>query len=82
MPPWHASPEYGKFGNDAHLTDEREATDHRLGRRRGARGRSRELPELPTFAEGGWRIPKPDLIIELPKTVDVPAKASCPISIS
>ena len=39
MPPWHASPEHGKFANDARLSADEKTGDPRLGRRRLARGR-------------------------------------------
>ena len=71
MPPWHASPEYGKFRNDAHLADERKTTHRRLGRRRRARRRLTRYTRAADRSDG-WRIPKPDLVVELPKTVDVP----------
>jgi peroxiredoxin len=78
MPPWHASPDYGKFRNDAHLSEDekRLLTDWVAdGAPEGDVGKA---PELPAVAQGGWRIPKPDLVVELPKTVTVPARGVLP----
>jgi peroxiredoxin len=77
MPPWHASPEYGKFANDAHLTTNEKNQITAWAADGAPEGDSRELPEPPKF-ETAWRIPKPDLIVELPKTVEVPAEGVLP----
>ncbi len=77
--PWHASPAHGKFRNEARLTDAEKATiaawaaDGAPGRP----GRPRPRREVDTKRDG-WRIPKPDLIVELPKTVEVPASGVLP----
>ena len=77
MPPWHASPEYGTFRNEARLTDE----EKRLiaawvadGEPEGDVSVGLEPPEL----ADGWRIPKPDLVVELPRPVEVPARGALP----
>jgi peroxiredoxin len=78
MPPWHASQEYGRFRNDPHLTDEEKrmiAAWVSDGAPEGVAG----PPIGPApLAEGGWRIPKPDLVIELPTAVAVPATGVLP----
>ena len=62
MPPWYASREHGKFGNDARLTDEEKqliATWVKNGCPEGDRG---QLPPPREFAKG-WRIGEPDQIV-------------------
>ena len=41
MPPWHANPHYGKFTNDARLTDDEKRLSYGMDRERHARGRPR-----------------------------------------
>ena len=78
MPPWHASPEYGKFRNDARLTDDEKRLIAAWVADGAPEGNAGERPEMPRFAEGGWRIPKPDLVVELPRTVEIPAQGVLP----
>jgi len=77
MPPWHASPEYGKFHNDARLADEEKRLIAAWIADGATAGDLRDVPDPPTFSDG-WRIPKPDLVVELPKNVDVPAQGVLP----
>lgn len=77
MPPWHASPESGKFRNEARLNDEEKrqiAAWVADGAPAGDTSAASERPE----PAAGWRIPKPDLVIELPRPVDVPARGVLP----
>jgi hypothetical protein len=77
MPPWHADPRYGKFGNDRHLTQgeiETLLTWLDTGRQLGDK---RDLPE-PRVYEEGWVIGKPDVIFELPEERTVPATGVVP----
>ena len=71
MPPWHADAEPGKFTNDRRLAER----DKKLlfdwidsGMPEGNPG---DLPKPATFTDG-WQIPKPDLVIEMPKAFAVP----------
>jgi peroxiredoxin len=73
MPPWHADPRYGKFSNDRRLTQEDRETllywlDHGM-----PRGNEIDMPPPRSFPEG-WRIGKPDLIVQMPRAYDVPAR--------
>jgi mono/diheme cytochrome c family protein len=77
MPPWHANPDYGEFRNDAHLTAEQKKLIAAWVADGAPEGDVREQPPLPKF-EGGWRIPKPDLVLELPRTVTIPAEGVLP----
>jgi peroxiredoxin len=78
MPPWHASPEYGKFRNDAHLTEGEKRLIAAWVADGAPEGVAGVRADLPPVAEGSWRIPKPDLVVELPKPVDVPARGVLP----
>jgi peroxiredoxin/mono/diheme cytochrome c family protein len=78
MPPWHASPEFGKFRNDAHLSDDEKRLFAAWVADGAPEGDSQDGPALQPHSDGGWRIPKPDLVIELPRTVDVPAQGTLP----
>jgi peroxiredoxin len=77
MPPWHASPEYGKFSNDARLSADEKRTIAAWVAAGAPAGDRRDLPEPVRYA-AGWRIPKPDLTITLPKTVKIPAEGTMP----
>jgi peroxiredoxin/mono/diheme cytochrome c family protein len=77
MPPWHASPEYGSFSNEARLSAEEKQTIAAWVAAGAPEGDPHDLPEPAHYVEG-WRIPAPDLVIALPKTVKVPAEGTMP----
>ncbi|WP_165074688.1 redoxin domain-containing protein [Paludisphaera rhizosphaerae] len=77
MPPWHASPEHGKFANDARLTAEEKQAIRDWVAAGSPEGDPADLPPPATFVEG-WRIPKPDLVLEMPREVEIPAEGSMP----
>ena len=72
MPPWSPDPHYGKFSNDLSLAaGEKEKIIAWIDA--GAlEGRPADAPQPRVFTEG-WRIPKPDVVFELPQPYDVPA---------
>ncbi len=73
MPPWHADPRHGTFTNDRRLSgDERRTL---LGWIDGgmAKGDDKDLPPPKAFADG-WRIGKPDAVVEMLQTFTVPPK--------
>lgn len=71
MPPWFASPEHGKWANDARLS--RKEIDTIVAWVEGGAkpGDPAAMPEPPEFTEG-WQLGEPDYVIELPE-VTVPA---------
>ncbi len=74
MPPWHAVAG-GEFSNDRRLDDaERELLLRWVA---GGMARGEGVVELPEF-EQGWRIGEPDLVIEMPEVVTVPASGELP----
>jgi mono/diheme cytochrome c family protein len=66
MPPWHADPRVGQFSNNPRLKQaEIDAITAWVDG--GAKeGDPRDLPPAPKFVEG-WRIGRPDLILEMPE---------------
>ena len=77
MPPWHASPEYGSFSNEARLTAEEKRTIAAWVAGGAPEGDPNDRPEPAHYVEG-WRIPAPDLVIALPRTVKIPAEGTMP----
>ena len=64
MPPWFADPRYGRFANDPRLSN-REMDVIKAWVDSGApEGNREELPNPPEFIEG-WRLGKPDIVIDL-----------------
>ena len=77
MPPWHASPEHGKFANDARLSaDEKKAIRDWVAAG-SPEGDPADLPPPPQFVEG-WQIPRPDVVLEMPCEIEIPAEGSMP----
>jgi peroxiredoxin len=77
MPPWHASPDHGKFSNEARLTSLEKKTIADWVKGGSPEGNPADLPPSVAYAEG-WRIPTPDLVLEMPKDVEIPAEGSIP----
>lgn len=77
MPPWHASPKFGSFANEARLSADEKAAITKWVSAGAPEGDARDLPEPAKYVEG-WRIPAPDLVVPMPKTVDVPATGTMP----
>jgi peroxiredoxin/mono/diheme cytochrome c family protein len=73
MPPWHAGPNFGPFSNDRRLTTEERQTLLTWIEQGCARGEG-DPPKGREFAEG-WTIGKPDIVLEMNRSYDVPAKA-------
>jgi peroxiredoxin len=77
MPPWHASPEYGSFANEARLSADEKRTIAAWVAAGAPEGDPRDVPEPAHYVEG-WRIPAPDLVIPLPREVKIPAGGTMP----
>jgi hypothetical protein len=73
MPPWFADPCCGHFSNDPSLIPQEIATLVNWAEGGAAAGNSRDAPPLPHWTEG-WNIPQPDLVMQMPKAVDLPAR--------
>jgi hypothetical protein len=73
MPPWHANPDHGKFFNDIRLTDAEKQQIAKWVENGCPEGDAAELLKLPEFVDG-WQIPRPDVVLKMPKPFQVPAK--------
>src|SRR5690242_16991072 len=72
MPPWFADPQFGNFVNSPSLSRGDIDTLVHWVDNGAAKGDPKELPPSKQFADG-WRIPKPDIVFQLPKPFHVPA---------
>jgi hypothetical protein len=72
MPPWPADPHYGKFSNDRSLTKQQIDTLAAWADAGAPEGSKADVPKPRTWVEG-WNIGKPDVIVEMPKAIDIPA---------
>ncbi|MBK8313198.1 MAG: hypothetical protein IPL01_03790 [Acidobacteria bacterium] len=64
MPHWDADPNFGKFSNDARLTQAQIDTIVSWIDQGAPEGNPKETPPVPKFTEG-WAIGKPDLILSM-----------------
>ena len=72
MPPWHADPQVGEFSNDARLSEQEIATIAAWVEQGAKEGERKDLPPARQFT-AGWRIGKPDVIIEMPEEFQLSA---------
>lgn len=73
MPPWFADPHYGTFSNANILSPDEVATIAAWAEAKAPEGNPKDMPPPIQWFEG-WQIGKPDLVIELPKPYDIPAR--------
>jgi len=74
MPPWFADPKYGHFANDRTLSDATIKTLVAWADGGAAEGDAKDAP-APVQWVDGWSV-KPDMIIEMPKDVPLPANGT------
>ncbi|MGK0184708.1 MAG: hypothetical protein ACI9R3_000482 [Verrucomicrobiales bacterium] len=72
MPPWHAMPGSPAFKDTRRLSDVQIKTLADWVTAEMPEGDSAELPEMPQFTDG-WILGKPDMIVEMTDSYDVPA---------
>lgn len=72
MPPWRAAPEFGHFLGERRLSDAEIATITAWAKAGAPEGARSEAAAPPTFPEG-WTLGEPDVILEAPHEVNVPA---------
>jgi hypothetical protein len=72
MPPWFADPHYGKFANDASLSQAQIDALVAWADAGAPEGNAKDAPSPRRFLEG-WNIPTPDLVIEMPAPFAIPA---------
>ena len=75
MPPWFADPHVGKFSNDAHLPDRAIETITAWVDAGAPEGDSKDAPK-PVAWVPGWKIGTPELVIEMPKEIEIPASGT------
>jgi hypothetical protein len=73
MPPWFADPRYGKFANDPSLSAEQIATITAWTKAGAPGGNSADAP-APRKWSAGWNIPQPDVVVKMPRPVEIPAR--------
>ena len=73
MPPWFADPRVGHFQNDPSLSDDEIATIKAWVDSSAPAGAPRDAPP-PGQWVSGWSIPAPDLVVQMPKPVAIPAE--------
>ena len=71
MPPWHATASKHPFKNDRSLSQEQIDTVVNWIDSGKKEGDPADLPEMPTFVDGVWKLGEPDIILTLPE-VTVP----------
>jgi hypothetical protein len=72
MPPWSANPKYGKFANDLSLAPGERETLLAWVDGGAPEGDRADAPAPKQWTEG-WKIPKPDVVFEMPEEFEVPA---------
>jgi hypothetical protein len=77
MPPWHASPDHGRFRNDPRLTAAEKRTVATWVAAGCPEGDPKYRPPPPP-AHTGWAIGTPDHIVQFPKLFDIPATGEMP----
>lgn len=75
MPPWFADPHVGKFTNDRSMSEADVKTLVSWVDSGAPAGNPSDAPAPLTFAEG-WSIGKPDLVVEIPEAIPVPASGT------
>jgi len=75
MPPWHADPHFGKFQNDARLT-QTEIDEIVAWVDDGAKeGNAKDLPPTPNFTTA-WAIGTPDVVLQMPQAFTLDSKGA------
>jgi len=72
MPPWFADTSVGHFSNERRLTDTERATLVAWAESGAAEGDAKDRPSPVEFADG-WTIGKPDIVVEMPNDIPIPA---------
>lgn len=73
MPPWFADPRFGHFADDPSLTEQEIATISAWDKAGAPSGDPRDAPAPRKWVQG-WNIARPDLVVTMPKPVQIPAR--------
>jgi peroxiredoxin len=74
MPPWHADPRYGHFGNDRSLSTEERNTLLAWLDQGTPKGDEKNMPPAREFPKG-WTVGTPDVVFDMGQDYLVPAEA-------
>jgi hypothetical protein len=72
MPPWFADPAYGHFSNARILTDAERNILVSWVDSGAPEGNAKDMPSPVEFSDG-WSIGKPDIVVEMPNDIPIPA---------
>jgi hypothetical protein len=75
MPPWHADPQVNHFSNDRTMPQAEIDTLVAWANTGASEGDPKRAPKALSFADG-WSIGKPDFVVEMPQTFQVPASGT------
>lgn len=75
MPPWFADPHVGKFTNNSSLSEAEIAKLVAWVDQGAPEGNPADAKPNPVFTDG-WRIPQPDMVVEMPRPYTVPASGT------
>lgn len=75
MPPWFADPAHGKWANDRTMTAAEIETLSAWAASGAVEGNPKDAPKPIAWVQG-WAIGKPDMVIEMPQVVNVPASGT------
>jgi hypothetical protein len=73
MPPWFADPAVGQFLNDPSLSPNEISTVQQWAESNTPAGSPRDGPPQPEWVSG-WNIPRPDMVVQMPKPVALRAE--------
>jgi len=73
MPPWFADPRYGRFADDPSLTESQISLIEAWAAAGAPAGDAHDAPPPRPWTDG-WNVPKPDMVVTLPKPVQIPAQ--------
>ncbi len=72
MPPWFADPAVGHFKNAKVLSGDEIASIATWAEKGAAEGNAKDRPAPVDFGEG-WKIGQPDIVVRMPKNIEIPA---------
>ena len=75
MPPWHADPHFGKFENEARLTQADIDTIAAWVDGGAKEGNAKDLPRAPNAATD-WEVGQPDVVLTMPTEYKLPEKGA------